>query len=165
MVRISRTRSDADDIPAGGQGGPTVFGVEHAERGNPVSSPGAIRAGATARHAVGDAELRGWKKRMPFCNSADTGSNITRPERVLTSIWCPTVKKLGESRGEGMQMTPSQDVRCSFRLRARDCRSVSRNLRLFYAQVGDLTSGAAFGRLEPYDGKLSSTVLRGLGGG
>lgn len=109
VVWASPTGLDTDINPAGGQGGPKVFVVKYAERGNPVSSPGAIRAGATARHAVGDAELRGWKKRMPFCNGADTGFKVTRPEREQTSIWCPAARTLGESRKEGMQMTLSQD--------------------------------------------------------
>ena len=129
MVRASPTGLDADNNPAGGQGGPKVFVVKYAERGNPVSSPGAIRAGATVRHAVGDAELRGWKKRMPFCNGADTGFKVTRPERELRSIWCPAVKPPGEPPQEGKQMTPSQDRRCTFHLRVRGCRLVS-------AQVG-----------------------------
>jgi len=165
VVRASRTGLDADNNPAGGQGGPKVFVVKYAERGNPVSSPGAIRAGATVRHAVGDAELRGWKKRMPFCNGADTGFKVTRPERELTSIWCPAVKPPGEPPQEGKQMTPSQDRRCTFHLRVRGCRLLSQSERASRALAGDLVSLVAFGRLEPYDGKLSRTVLRGAGAG
>ena len=165
MVRASPTGLDADNNPAGGQGGPKVFVVKYAERGNPVSSPEAIRAGATVRHAVGDAELRGWKKRMPFCNGADTGFKVTRPERELTSIWCPAVKPPGEPPQEGKQMTPSQDRRCTFHLRVRGCRLLSQSERASRAFAGDLVSLVAFGRLEPYDGKLSRTVLRGAGAG
>jgi hypothetical protein len=62
-------------------------------------------------------------------------------------------------------MTPSQDVWCPFRLRVRDDLSVSQSLRVSFAQAGGLSSRSALGRPEPYDGKLSSTVLRGPGGG
>jgi len=165
VVWASPTGLDADNIPAGGQGGPKVFVVKYAERGNPVSSPGVIRAGATVRHAAGDAELRGWKKRMPFCNGADTGFKVTRPERELTSIWCPAVKPPGEPHQEGKQMTPSQDRRCTFRLWVRGCRVLSQSERAIRALAGNLLSLVAFGRLEPYDGKLSRTVLRGAGAG
>jgi hypothetical protein len=136
VVRASRTRLDADNIPAGGQGGPKAFVVKYAERGNPVSSPVAIWAGATVRHAVGDAELRGWKKRMPHCNGADTGFKVTRPERGQTSIWCPAVKDPEESPQEGTQMTPSQDRRCTFHLQVSDCRSVPQSERI-QALAGD----------------------------
>jgi hypothetical protein len=165
VVRASPTGLDADNNPAGGQGGPKVFVVKYAKRGNPVSSPEAVRAGATVRHAVGDAELRGWKKRMPFCNGADTGFKVTRPERELTSIWCPAVKPPGEPHQEGKQMTPSQERWCTFRLRVRDCRLLSQSERSLWALADNLVSGVAFGRLEPYDGKLSRTVLRGAGAG
>jgi len=165
VVWASRTRLDADNIPAGGQGGPKVFVVKYAERGNPVSSLEAIRAGATVRHAVGDAELRGWKKRMPFCNGADTGFKVTRPERELTSIWCPAVKPPGEPPQEGKQMTPSKERWCTFHLRVCGCRLLSQSERAIRALAGDLISMVAFGRLEPYDGKLSRTVLRGAGAG
>lgn len=161
VVWASRTGLDTDNNPAGGQGGPKVFVVKYAERGKPVSSPGAIRAGATVRHAVGDAELRGWKKRMPFCNGADTGFKVTRPERELTSIWCPAVKPPEELRQEGKQMTPSQERWCTFRFRVRGCRLLSQSERGMSVLAGDLASLVAFGRLEPYDGKLSRTVLRG----
>ncbi len=43
-------------------------------------------AGETARHAGGDAGSRCRKKRMPFCNGMDTGLNVTRLERELTSV-------------------------------------------------------------------------------
>ena len=46
MVRASPTWPDADDTPAGGQGGPNAFAVKYAERGNPVSPPEAIRVGS-----------------------------------------------------------------------------------------------------------------------
>ena len=165
MVRASLTGLDADDNPAGGQGGPKAFVVKYAERGNPVFSPEAIRAGATARHADGDAELRGWKKRMPHCNGADTGFKVTRPERELTSIWCPVVKPSGEPPQEGKQMTPSQERWCTFHLRVRGCRVLSQSERAIRTLAGNHTSLVAFGRLEPYDGKLSRTVLRGAGAG
>jgi hypothetical protein len=165
VVRASPTRLDADNNPAGGQGGPKVFVVKYAERGNPVSSPGAILASATVRHAVGDAELRGWKKRMPFCNGADTGFKVTRPERELTSIWCPAVKPPEEPRQEGKQMTPSKERWCTFHLRVRGCRVLSQSERAIRTLAGNHTSLVAFGRLEPYDGKLSRTVLRGAGAG
>jgi hypothetical protein len=165
VVRASPTGLEADNNPAGGQGGPKVFVVKYAERGNPVSSPEAIRAGATVRYAVGDAELRGRKKRMPLCNGADTGFKVTRPERELTSIWCPAVKPPGEPPQEGKQMTPSKERWCPFRLRVRGCRLLSQNQRAVRTLVGDLISRVAFGRLEPYDGKLSRTVLRGAGAG
>jgi len=131
----------------------------------PYLSPEAIRAGATVRHAVGDAELRGWKKRMPFCNGADTGFKVTRPERELTSIWCPAVKPPGEPPQEGKQMTPSKERWCTFHLRVCGCRLLSQSERAIRALAGDLISMVAFGRLEPYDGKLSRTVLRGAGAG
>jgi hypothetical protein len=40
----------------------------------------------TVRHVVGGAGLRCRKKRMPFCNGMDTGLNVTRLERELTSV-------------------------------------------------------------------------------
>ncbi len=43
-------------------------------------------AGETARHAGGDAGSRCRKKRMSFCNGMDTGLNVTRLERELTSV-------------------------------------------------------------------------------
>ena len=47
--------------------------VRYVERGNPVFPLLLIGAGETARHTVGSAGVRSWKKRMPSCNGADTG--------------------------------------------------------------------------------------------
>jgi hypothetical protein len=51
------------------------------------------------------AGVRGWKKRMPPCNGADTGCNITRPERELTSYaGAPLRERLENLLREGKQM-------------------------------------------------------------
>jgi len=61
-------------------------------------------------------------------------------------------------------MEPSQDRLCAFHLRVRGCRVVvSQSQRALSTLMGDLILWVAFGRLEPYDGKLSRTVLRGAG--
>jgi len=39
----------------------------------------------TVRHTDGDAGLRSRKKRIPFCNGMDTGSNFAQPEKGQTS--------------------------------------------------------------------------------
>jgi hypothetical protein len=51
----------------------------------PYLCPDESGQGETARHVDRDAGLRMQKKRMPFCNGMDTGLNMTRPERELTS--------------------------------------------------------------------------------
>jgi hypothetical protein len=67
-----------------------TYRVIPAEQGKSVSLP----TGVGDRKAYdGDAEMRGGKKRMPFCNGADTGcirnlDNITGRESELTFLWC-----------------------------------------------------------------------------
>jgi hypothetical protein len=53
-----------------------------------VETPYLSRKGKqTARRADGGAGLGGRKKRMPSCNGADTGLNVTRHESEPTSDW------------------------------------------------------------------------------
>jgi hypothetical protein len=65
-------------------------------RASPYRSP----QGVGSRKAYdGDAGIRGEKKRMPFCNGADTGcirnlDNITGRESGLTSLWSFTRESL-----------------------------------------------------------------------
>lgn len=70
------------------------------ERGNPVSL--LIHSGQRAtRHAYGGAGLGCRKKRTPCCNGADTGLNVTRPERGPTSDGSFVARDVGESLAGG----------------------------------------------------------------
>ncbi len=48
--------------------------------------------------------MRGRKKRMPPCNEADTGFDVTRNESEPTSDWCFVVREREELPVEGKQM-------------------------------------------------------------
>jgi hypothetical protein len=50
----------------------------------------------TARNAYGCEGLVGRKKRMRRGNSVDTGLNLTRPDRELTSDWSFFARYFGE---------------------------------------------------------------------
>ncbi|TLM73390.1 hypothetical protein FDY93_19055 [Microbulbifer harenosus] len=64
------------------------------EHDNPVSYR------ATGKRAVRRADcgagVGDWKKRMPRCNGADTGSNFARRESEQTSSWCLIAREAGE---------------------------------------------------------------------
>ena len=88
-------------------------------------------------------------------------------ESRQTSIWCSFAREFEESFYGGKQMTASCfDDRCAFR--PVYCQKTSGAYRkgcyvMHYSRV--IRQGRAFGMLEPYDGKLSRRVLRGLGAG
>ena len=88
-------------------------------------------------------------------------------ESRQTSIWCSFAREFEESFYEGKQMTASCfDDRCAFRpiyARRLQVRIAKAVYVMHYSRV--IRQGMAFGMLEPYDGKLSRRVLRGLGAG
>ena len=55
-----------------------------------------LRGQQAARSAYGGAGIRYRKKRMPRCNGADTGFNVTRRESGPTSDWWYVARKLVE---------------------------------------------------------------------
>lgn len=77
-----------------------------AERGKAATAPCATHGKPTVRQAVGGAELRGRRKRMPFCNGKDRvrrldparnlGSSPALRKRVQTSDWCSVARENGE---------------------------------------------------------------------
>lgn len=57
--------------------------VNNVERGNPMPPPGRnVRAGVTARRAVGVMGIRGRKKQMPVCNGPDRSCNMLSTETM-----------------------------------------------------------------------------------
>ncbi len=56
-----------------------------------------------ASDAHGGAGVGFWKKRMPSCNGADTGSEFARRESEQTSRWCLFARELEEPYSGGRQ--------------------------------------------------------------
>jgi len=97
---------------------------------------------------------------MPFCNERDTGSNVARCESRLTSDWSPFAKNLNEPTKERKQMEATSVSLCALRCGNRHSDSIA---KLIVIDQRVVPKGLAFGRLEPYEAKVSRTVLRGLG--
>lgn len=74
-----------------------------AEQGKPVALP--FYGKLTERKAVGVAGRGMQKKRMPSCNRADTGCDITRRESEQTSARSFMARELDQSMNAGKQMT------------------------------------------------------------
>lgn len=74
-----------------------------AEQGKPVALP--FYGKSTERKAVGVAGRGMQKKRMPSCNGADTGCDITRRESEQTSARSFMARELDQSMNAGKQMT------------------------------------------------------------
>src|SRR5215468_2840764 len=73
------------------------YRVTSMKQGKPVSLP--ERGSEAVRPTVGDAGMRGERKRMPLCNGGDIGcvgntNNITECASMLTSLWCFTRENL-----------------------------------------------------------------------
>ena len=73
------------------------YRVTSTEQGKPAALP--ARGSDVARPIDGDAGMRSGRKRMLFCNGADTGcvsstDNITGRESGQTSLWCFTRENL-----------------------------------------------------------------------
>lgn len=115
-------------------------------------------------------EVRVWdvgKKRMPLCNGADTGFNVTRHESEPTSDECLFARKYGEhlnreeqERWSWFDHPPVQPLLWQVQSLV-PTMLLSRRLFREGNRVG---LGSAFEVLEPYTGKLACTVLRGAGG-
>jgi hypothetical protein len=69
-----------------------VIAMKH---GKPVSSPGTLGK-QTARNAEEDAGKGKRKKRMPPCNRADRGLNVTPRESGQTSLWSLVTREFVE---------------------------------------------------------------------
>ena len=113
---------------------------------------------------MGGAGLRCWKKRMPSCNGADTGSQFARPEREQTSGGCPFTRTLEDTtfREESSRTRPLGGVCTSRPLRGIVAACYYRKVDVEYNSHQRVApQGHIFGMLEPCDGKLSCRVLRG----
>jgi hypothetical protein len=158
------------------------IGVEH---GNVV---GPSRRKKVTRKGAGDpASMRVKKKRMAVCSGRYTGSRFARHESEQTSSWCfgarNGIKLILEGKAnDGLtagapfavfREEDGQSLIHQYRAvclgigvsllvglgRAMACRAYRRSvLRQFGKRV---VKESAFEGLEPYDGKLSRTVLRG----
>ena len=136
-----------------------------------------FRGKRTVRRAHGCAGLGCRKKRMSSCNGADTGCNITRPEREPTSDWSFFAETLQDRFQEGKQMTtisvgaPSASMDDWKAINWRHSATEAQRLQMRIAKVVRVrrTTGSrsrsAFEGLEPYVGKLACTVLREVRGG
>ena len=125
--------------------------------------------------ACGGAGVGSWRKRMPFCNGADTGSDIcrgrpARRESEQTSRGYLVARKY-------MGTVINEESKGKWRLRSTICAlrpsGVSRQdgsvpvTQSVMFNSGNQHAGrreAAFKVLEPYAGKLARTVLRGARG-
>ncbi len=67
----------------------SVRGLDRGRSGSLMSTGGK----QIASDAHGGAGVGFWKKRMPSCNGADTGSGFARRESEQTSRWCLSAKK------------------------------------------------------------------------
>ena len=121
--------------------------------------------------AQGGAGVGSWRKRMPSCNGPDTGSEFARRESEQTSRRCLSAKK-------SMGTIVNRESNGRRRLRSTACAPAFDNVgaRWPYASLAEYVQWTRDGLeragrresacevLEPYAGKLSCTVLRGLGG-
>jgi hypothetical protein len=141
--------------------------VASAERGKPVALP--RRGRPVARPADGAAGRGGGSKRMLACNGPDRGCDITPRETGLTSLWRWRTG-MGGQPAQGAMQTCRRGRKgrswCGSRHRchlgSRHCRST--------VQVGPKANGATaclrrvrWPMLEPYEAKVSRTVLGGRG--
>ena len=107
---------------------------------------------------------------MSTCNGLDTGSNFARLEREQTSRGCPVTRTLKELHQERKAASETGERRRPFgrlvHFSPKGIVAVSqyRKVGVNFTPAGSPIR-ATFGRLEPYDGKLSRTVLRGERGG
>jgi hypothetical protein len=137
------------------------------ERGNPISPP-EYSGRLTERQIVGGVGVGFGKKRMPACNGLDTGSKFARLEREQTSHWCPITRNMIElplmRKAIDSHHLVGWCASCLYGFVAiSQYRKVGCRLKPYSG--GWPNKGLPFGRLEPYDGKLSRTVLREERGG
>jgi len=143
------------------------------KRGNLVSllSCSGQRA---VRCAYGGASLGCRKKRRPCCNGADTGFNVTRPERGPTSDGSFVARDVGESLAGGKAndnrgIPTAWCIRPVFtlgRARLATYRKARTTTATAYCEGRPEGSGTGSGNgllkgLSGVRGKLSRTVLRG----
>jgi hypothetical protein len=135
---------------------------------SPSPSPG--RGRRVARPADGAAGRGGGSKRRSAGNRPDRGCDITPRETGQTSLWCWRTSPGREPAKEAMpNCRRGRNGRCWYGFRHR-CHLGSRHGHS-NVQVGPKANGATaclpkvrWPLLEPYDGKLSRTVLGGRGG-
>ena len=116
------------------------------------------------RRAHGGAGLRCRKKRMPSRNEADTGFDVTRHESEPTSDGCFVARQHEElpAGGNANGDNGSTVDRCALHpTREGSFAWVSRRGLDHYSLITGPAEELAFEGLEPYEGKLSRTVLRG----
>lgn len=148
---------------------PSLAWVQIPRRGQDRSGSTEPTAGKRiASDAQGGAGVGSWKKRMPSCNRADTGSEFARRESEQTSRRCLAAKKClktilnGESRERRRLWShvcaPPPSVRRSLMALT----PVTRSALDIGQRAGRRKS--AFEMLEPCAVKVARTVLRGPGG-
>ena len=141
----------------------------HFNRGNVETSYRSLRGQQTARSAHGGAGIRYRKKRMPRCNGADTGFDVTRRESGPTSDWWYVARKLVEPLVWGDCKWTLHHWACAPPALSQDmyngCGCVSRRSLGEHSELLGQRLTLAFVLLEPSDRKLSRSVPRGLGAG
>lgn len=128
------------------------------------------RGKLTVSEAYGGAGVGSWRKRMPLCNGADTGSEFARRESEQTSKGCLIARKYmgtalnGESKGKWRLRSTICALHPSGVLKPGGSVRVTQSAltKSGYQHAG--RREAAFEVLEPYVWKLTSTVLRGARG-
>jgi hypothetical protein len=129
-----------------------------------------LRGQLAAKSAYGGAGIGYRKKRMPRCNGADTGFNVTRRESGPTSDWWCVARKFGEPLLWGNANGRCIMGVCATSMVHLTCTSAAGEYRA--GNSGSNPSSRvnsclllAFVLLEPSDGKLSCSVPRGLDAG